>query len=257
MDAILGILGSTTLLLNGSPDDSWGKPRERALLATLAVHAGRVVSPGTLLRWAWPDDSPPPAKVGPTFHTYTTRIRRALEQLPSPPLLRPGQGGYRLEIDPLRIDLHRFRAFMAQARKFVEQRPQKAVELVDKALELWRGVPLADLSSGPAQSYRAGLLQNDWLAAHVMAVSALIDLERFDEAITRLDELHADFPTDVNLANLRLSALYGFRRFREADGFYLAMWKRLRADNDDHSIQHLRRHHTKLVARHITPEVPQ
>lgn len=257
MDAILGILGCTTLLLNGAPDDTWGKPKERALLATLAVHAGRVVSLDTLLRWAWPTDTSIPANPGPTFHTYTTRIRRALEQLPSPPRLRSGRGGYRLEIDPSLIDLHRFRAFMTQARECDDQSPRKVVNLVDNALGLWRGVPLADLSSEPAQTWRASLLQNEWLAAHVTAISALIDLQRFDEAIVRLNELHANFPNDVNLANLRLSALYGRRRFVDADTYYLTTWKRFRADGDEQSIQHLRRHHTDLRARHAPPDVPQ
>lgn len=256
MDTILGILGSTTLLLNGELDDTWGKPKERALLATLAVHAGRVVPLDTLLRWAWPDDASTPANPGPTFHTYTTRIRRALERLPSPPRLRAGQGGYRLEIDRSRIDLHRFRAFMAQAREHVEHRPRKVVQLVENALALWRGIPLADLSSEPAQSWRAALLQNEWLAAHTTLVSALIDLRRFDDAIARLDELH-DHPNDVNLANLRLSALYGRRRFPEGLSFYLASWRRFRADGDEHSILHLRRHHSELVDQHNSPDVPQ
>lgn len=257
MDTILGILGTTTLYVDGEPDETWGKPRERALLATLAVHAGRVVPLETLLRWAWPDESRTPANLGPTFHTYANRIRRALERLPSPPVLRAGQGGYRLDIDRSRIDLHRFRHLMAQAREHVKRDPRRVVELVEESLALWRGVPLADLSSEPAQAWRTALLHNEWLAAHTTMVSALLDLDRHEEAITQLDELHADHPSDVTLANLRLTALYGRRRFAEGLAFYLATWRRLRDDGDEQSIEHLRRHHAALATEHTTPDTPR
>lgn len=254
---MLGILGRTALLLDGGPDDTWGKPRERAVLATLAVHADQVVPVDKLLRWVWPEDQPVPANPGPTFNTYATRIRRALERLPQPPTLRAVQGGYRLEVDRASIDLHLFRDLVTQARRHVQESPARVVELVEAAVWLWRGLPLADLASEPAQEWRERVLRNDWLAAHALRVQALLDLERHDEAVAALDELQVDFPDDVQLANLRLSGLVGARRFSDATRHYLSTWQRFRADSDEHSAHHLRQHYNSLMSEQVEPVAPQ
>jgi DNA-binding SARP family transcriptional activator len=149
VDAMLGILGTTALLLDSGPDATWGGQRERAVLATLAVHAGDVVPVEVMLRWVWPRDKPAPVNPEPMLDTCASRIRRVLERLPSPPRLRFGLGGYRLEIERARIDLNRFRDLAAEARAFAGRDPARAVDLVDDALWLWRGLPLADLHGLP------------------------------------------------------------------------------------------------------------
>jgi tetratricopeptide (TPR) repeat protein len=234
-------------MLDGNLDDTWGKPRERAVLATLLVHANQVVPVDKLMRWVWPQDKPAPANPGPTFHTYATRIRRALERLPSPPKLRAAQGGYRLEVDRSSIDINRFRDLVTQARACAPTDPARVIDLVERAVWLWRGVPLADLVSEPARAFRERLLHNEWLAAHTIRVRALIELERHDEAVTALDELLVDYPNDVHLAKLRLTALYGWGRIPEATRFYIATRKRLRDDGEDHAADLLRQHHSELT----------
>jgi len=254
---MLGILGTTALLLDGRPDDTWGKPRERAVLAALVIHAGQVVPVDKLLRWAWPKDKPAPQNPGATFNTYATRIRRALERLPSPPILRAGQGGYRLEMDPARIDFHRFRHLVAEARKHVAEDPGRVVDMVEEAVWLWRGLPLADLTSELALAWRERLLQNEWLAAQTMRVQALLDLGRYDEVVAALDELQADFPNDVQLATSRLTALHGRRRFEDTTRYFLATRRRFRTDGDDHAAHHLLQHYTALMAENPDSSGPQ
>ncbi|MBB4909763.1 AfsR/SARP family transcriptional regulator [Actinophytocola algeriensis] len=254
---MLGILGTTALMLDGSADDTWGKPRERAVLATLVVHANQVVPVDKLLKWVWPQDKPAPANPGPTFHTYATRIRRALERLPSPPKLRAAQGGYRLEVDRSSIDIHRFRDLVADARTCADANPARVIDLVERAVWLWRGEPLADLASEPARAFRERLLHNEWLAAHTIRVRALIDLGRYDEAVTALDDLLADYPNDVHLAKLRLTALYGWGRIPEATRFYIATRKRLRGDGEDHAAELLRQHHSELAGGQPVPNPPR
>lgn len=252
---MLGILGTTALLLDSGPDDRWGPPKVRAVLATLAVHAGQVVTVDKLLRWVWPDEDWPenPQQV---YNTYATRIRRALSRLPAPPDLRAGQGGYQLRMDRSQLDLHQFRGVIAEARKHIAAAPARAVELIEGAIWLWRGEPLADLTSGPARAWRERVLQTDWLSAHTLRIQALIELARFDEALAALDEVQADHPADVNLANLRLSALYESRRFSEGIAYFLATNRRFREDGDDRAAQHLHEHHAALTAgrpEQITP----
>jgi DNA-binding SARP family transcriptional activator/tetratricopeptide (TPR) repeat protein len=253
VDALLGILGSTALLLDGEVTDTWGKPRERAVLATLAVHVNRVVSINTLIRWAWPADKPVPQNPADTFHLYAARIRRALRQLPTPARLLAGHGGYRLEMDRSQIDHFRFRELMAEA---TGQEPERAVPLIDRALTLFRGSPLADLSSPSAEAWRTGVVQNQLLAANTMLIEQLLTTRRFDEAITRLDDLHADYPDDVTLATLRLTALFGARRSTHATSVYFAMRRRLVRGGDTQAAEHLRLHHDALWAEHTSGHRP-
>jgi tetratricopeptide (TPR) repeat protein len=256
VNAMLGILGTTALLLDTGPDDRWGPPKERAVLATLAVHAGQVVTVDKLLRWVWPEDSVPdnPAQA---YNTYATRLRRALDRLPSPPELRAGQGGYRLELDRSLLDIHRFRSVLTEARKLVEQDPGRVVDMVEGAVWLWRGEPLADLTSEPAQEWRERVLRTDWLSGHTLRIQALIGLGRFDEALAALDEVQADYPEDVTLANLRLSGLYGSRRFSDGVAYFFSTWRRFRDNGDDHAAQHLGQHHTQLATGQTEPITPQ
>jgi DNA-binding SARP family transcriptional activator len=252
VDALVGILGTTALLLDGEVNDTWGKPRERAVLATLAVHVNKVVSISTLIRWAWPTDKPIPQNPADTFHMYAARIRRALRGLPTQARILAGQGGYRLEMDKSKIDYFRFRELMAQAA----QEPAQAISLLESALTLFRGAPVADLSSPLAEAWRAGVIQNQLLAAHTMLIEQLIAVRRFDEAITRLDDLHADYPDEVTLAALRLSALFGARRSTNATAFYFATRQKLRNHGDDQAAEHLRRHHDALWAQHTSAHRP-
>lgn len=256
MDAFLGILGTTALLLDGEPNDTWGKPRERAVLATLAVHVNRVVPIGTLIQWAWPADKPIPQNPAGTFHLYAARIRRVLRRLPAPALLAAGQGGYRLEMDRSLIDLFRFRALITRAGTDLTHRdPEQAIAVIEDALTLFRGSPGADLSTPKAEAWRTGIIQNQLLAANRMLLEQLVATRRFDEAITRLDDLHADYPNDVTLAELRLSALFGARRGTHATAFYFATRNKL-LGVDDHAAEHLRRHHDALWAEHTTAHRP-
>jgi DNA-binding SARP family transcriptional activator len=257
VDAFLGILGTTALLLDGEADDNWGKPKERAVLATLAVHVGQVVTIDTLIRWAWPADTPIPQYPAPTFHTYATRIRKALRRLPTPANLRAGQGGYRLEMDKSLIDRFRFRELVTQGRAHADaHEPSQAIERIEEALALWRGAPVADLTSAAALAWRATVVQNDLLVANTTLIEQLVTMRRHDAAISRLDDLHADHPDDVTLAVLRLTALYGGRRSTHATAFYLAAYRKLQNNGDDQAAAHLRQRYEELRAEHEVAHRP-
>src|SRR5262245_56932428 len=109
---MFGILGRTALLIDGSLQEGWATPRERAILGALRVNAGRWVSVDTLIEWAWPEDTAQPRNLGPTFHTYAGRIRKWLRQMPSHPALNTGNGSYLLDVDKSLIDYHQFTALL-------------------------------------------------------------------------------------------------------------------------------------------------
>ncbi len=252
---MLGILGTTALLLDGGADDEWGKPRERAVLAALLVHANEVVPVEELVRWVWPRDKPVPLHPDATFDAYVTRIRRVLDRLPSPPVLSAEDGGYRLAVDRSQVDLQLFRDLIADARE--AGAPRRALDLVEGALWLWRGLPLADLATEPARAWRERVLNEEWLAAHTIRVQALFDLGRYDEALAALDELLADFPDDLHLVTLTLTGLYRQHRLTDATRFFLTTWRRLRADGDEQAAHLLRRQYAALSAAHPAPALPR
>ena len=109
---LLGPLGVWTA---DGPVDA-GQPRQRRVLAALLVDAGRPVTPDTLVDRVWGADRPDGARH--TLHTYIARIRRVLARRrvrARPARLVHRSGGYLLEVDPDRVDLHRFRRLVALA----------------------------------------------------------------------------------------------------------------------------------------------
>ncbi|GAB7038473.1 MULTISPECIES: AfsR/SARP family transcriptional regulator [Catenuloplanes] len=101
---------------NGTQPVAVGEPRRRAVLAALLVDAGTVVGRNTLVDRVWGDD--PPAKAAETLRTHLTRLRRVISHVdwPEPPRIVRQPGGYRLDVDPDRVDLHLMRRLVRQAR---------------------------------------------------------------------------------------------------------------------------------------------
>jgi tetratricopeptide (TPR) repeat protein len=243
-------------LINGRLQEDWGRRRERAILATLLVHAGRWVSIDTLIEWAWSEDKPPrnPAQ---TFHNYATRIRKWLVPLPSSPTLQAGNGAYRLEVDRSRIDYNQFRSLIAEARAEARSgNPKRAVELAEQALGLWRGLPLEGLNSEPAIAWRRRVVQNEWLPAQATLLQALVDIEEFDDALVRLDDLQADYPNDLSLAKLRLSVLHGLARHAESYTYYVRTRRRWLDEGDEQAADDLRHHYESLKSFTPNQETP-
>ena len=109
-----------------------GGPRQRALLATLALHANEVVSVDRIVDSVWGATSPPSARH--VVQTYVSQLRPALDGVAA---LRTQAPGYRLEIEPEHLDAARFEKLVREARAAVD--PVRAVELLDESLALWRG----------------------------------------------------------------------------------------------------------------------
>jgi tetratricopeptide (TPR) repeat protein len=250
VDIVFGILGRTALRIDDDLDEAWGSTRLRAMLATLLVHAGRAVPISTLLAWIWPDDGSIPQNPASTLYTYATRIRTSLRRLPEPPALHVENGYYRLEVDKSLIDYERFRVSVGQARVHARAGSHReAVDWAARALALWRGPALEDLTSEPARAWRTRVRWDEWIPANVIHIEALLGLDEFEEALTRLDDLKTDYGHDVMLAKLRLAALYGLSRFAEATAYYLGMRRQFLDDADEQSAGDLRDYHESLRER--------
>jgi tetratricopeptide (TPR) repeat protein/DNA-binding SARP family transcriptional activator len=250
MHIAFGILGPTVVNLGGVLEENWSTPKVRALLATLLVHAGQTVAIDDLVRWAWGDDEALPRHPASTFHTYATRLRRALSQSDPTATLRTGNGAFRLDVEKSHIDYHKFSQLIRQARLDLrEKRPESAVEMAEAALELWRGRPLESLTSEAAEAWRSRVIRDEWLPANTVLLGSLVEMGEYDQVLARLNTLSVDHPEDVNRAMLRISALHELSRGSEATTYYFEARRRLLAQGDELAADHLRDHHESLRNR--------
>ena len=131
------LLGPLRLVVDGRPVEVPG-PKRRALLALLGLAGGRTVSVSHLLDALWPGE--PPESGPAALHSHVSRLRAHLG--PAAAALERAGGGYRLRLPPGALDAGHARELLRRAR---DRPPAEAVELLDAAVELWRGPALADL----------------------------------------------------------------------------------------------------------------
>jgi predicted ATPase/DNA-binding SARP family transcriptional activator len=145
----ISILGTLEVATADAEPVAVGGFLVRALLAVLALEAGRTVTSERLIDALWPDE--PPANAANALQTLVRRLRVALRPYE---IVRSRPGGYLLAIDPVQVDALRFRRLT-----------RAASEKLDEALALWRGPALADLGAVPYLANAAAGLEEDRLAA--------------------------------------------------------------------------------------------
>ncbi len=218
------LLGPVEVRVAGRPVDA-GPPRQRSVLAALAVDAGRPVPVSTLVDRVWGDA--PPNQVRHALHVYVGRIRGMIRDAgagTAVQLERRSQG-YLLGADPDLIDVQRFRRLVGQAG----DRDRPAAErsaLLRQALALWRDTPLSDLGSEWAARMRAG-----WQQQRVTAVLEWAELElgRRQPAgvVAALTDLIAEHPLLEQPVSALMRALHHAGRSAEAVEVYAAARGRL------------------------------
>jgi DNA-binding SARP family transcriptional activator len=217
----LRLLGPVEILVDGMPAEL-SRPQLRAVLAVLAVEAGRPVSADTLLDRVW-DGAPPKAALG-VLYSHITRIRRALESATGNTqqgaLVRQ-PAGYLLDIDPDHIDLHRFRRLVAEAAE-TRQALGERLGLLSEALGLWRGTPLADVRGQWADRIRVAYRQQRLDAAVGWAQTEL-RVGHGTAVIGAIRELLAEYPLAEPLAATLMRALVAAGRTPEALECYAAI----------------------------------
>jgi DNA-binding SARP family transcriptional activator len=103
----LHLLGEVSADVDGHPVDL-GTPRQRCVLAALAVDADRVVPVDRLIERVWGAAAERRARA--TLHSYISRLRRALAHADGVSIVHRS-GGYALMADEAEteVDLRRFR----------------------------------------------------------------------------------------------------------------------------------------------------
>jgi predicted ATPase/DNA-binding SARP family transcriptional activator len=211
-----GILGGTQAWSSGGePVALGGGPGRRAVLALLALDAGRIVSVQRMVDGLYGEE--PPASVGNALQSQISRLRGALRAAGQPELIENHPAGYRLAVDPEQVDAHRFaRLAAAGGQALADGDPAKAGALLTDALDLWRGQALADVADAPFAGPQIVRLEELRLTAAEDRAQACLDLGLNAEAAARLRELVPAHPLRERLATLLVQALHEDGRRAEA-----------------------------------------
>lgn len=164
-----------------------GTPKQRAVLAMLAIESPRVVSADRLIDELWADE--PPARAMASLQSYISRLRRVLEptraSVAPPTILISRAPGYTLQTKPESVDAIQFAITIAEAARRADDDPAVAEQMLSDALSLWRGDPIPELGSGSfAVAERSRL--------HELRLGAIEDRHRIWLRLGRASEIIAD-----------------------------------------------------------------
>ncbi|MFE9691894.1 BTAD domain-containing putative transcriptional regulator [Micromonospora sp. NPDC005806] len=206
----IGILGQVELTVDGI--DVALAPLERALIAILAAHRGRIVSVDRLIDGLWPDR--PPGGARNRVQAVIASVRRSAAR----ELVLTRSPGYQLGTAVV-VDSAEFAADVQAAAAAAEAR--SAVELLDQALARWRDDAFVDVTSTLVDVERDRLHE---LRAHALElrVEALLSLGMHHELVPELATLVRDRPLRERLRGQLMVALQRSGRQAEALAVYRA-----------------------------------
>jgi tetratricopeptide (TPR) repeat protein len=240
--------------MHGHLTAGWGSPKLRKVLAALLTEPRSRMGAAKLAEWVWSVDEPEPNDPVSTFRTYSGRIGKAMREAEVPATLRTIDGALHLEVERSAIDYFAFGALIETARRHSKEKNHEAAfEVATEALALWRGQPLADLTSQPARTWRYSAVHNAWLPANQLLLGELIELGRFDAALRKLDELQREHRTDVGLARRRLHVLRELDRTDDMGAYHISVRKLLLADDDHAAAADLLEYYNSLIPSGTPP----
>jgi predicted ATPase/DNA-binding SARP family transcriptional activator len=215
-------------------------PLPRALLALLALRPGSAVPADEITDGLWGDA--PPESARNVVQVYVSSLRKTLGR----DVVVSGPGGYGLDA-AVRVDAVEFERGL-RAGSVMGGDPAEVADVLGRALELWRGEPLADVSAPFAEGQRTRLTE-----LRLLAVERLADAElacgRQGDLVPELEAWVARYPLREVLWAQLITALD--RSGRQADA--LAAYQRVRAVLRDElgadPGEQLQRAHTEVLAR--------
>jgi SARP family transcriptional regulator, regulator of embCAB operon len=205
------------LEVEGVPRSLLGGPKQRALLAYLLLHANEFVPRDRLVDAVWGESAPPTARS--IVQGYIHKLRLALDETPAKIATR--SGGYVLEVDTDELDARRFERLAIEGREaLAAEDPERAQRLFERALALWRGEPLADLTYERAVEAEARRLSDLWLEATMDRIDAQIALGGDVPLLGELESLVSRHPLSERLRGQLMLAYYRAGRQAEALNTY-------------------------------------
>lgn len=181
----IGVLGPLTV----DGDAGALPPRERAVLAALAVRRGEVVNAETLADAWWGERLP--ATWNKALQGCMVQLRKEL----GPGAIETSTQGYRLVVAADEIDAYRFERLVFRAQElWTLGEPERTAYLVDEALGLWRGPALVDLPRWEPGRIEATRLEELRLDAEELRLDAALRAGRYREVLAEAQARVAEAP---------------------------------------------------------------
>ena len=200
---ILGPLEAT----NEQEAIALGGPRQRAVLVALLLRAGRVVPTEQLVDELY--GAEPPKTATTSLQNAVVALRTAL----GPDVLVTRPPGYVLRIDREQVDAHRFEHLLADARR---ASPAERRQLLERALELWRGPALAEFAFEDWAQTEIRRLEELRLVGLEERLDVDIELGHPADVVPELEALVGEHPLRERLWYLLMLALHRAGRSAEA-----------------------------------------
>ena len=210
---MLRLMGPLDLSSGGGEHDLGG-PRQRVVLAMLALNANRVVPVERLIDAVWNTDPPTTARA--QVQICISTLRKIFVDAKVAMRIRTRSPGYQLDAPPDELDTEQFCALVATARAHTAAgRISEAVATLRTALALWRGKALADLDSDLVRR-GADQLEHARLAVVMERIGLDLALGRHEEVVGELTALVDEHPLRERLYEFLMLALYRSGRQAEA-----------------------------------------
>jgi DNA-binding SARP family transcriptional activator/pimeloyl-ACP methyl ester carboxylesterase/class 3 adenylate cyclase len=207
------ILGSPQVVVDGRPLGVGG-PRTTAVLAMLAVNAGKIVAADVLQEELWP--GLPARRAAANLQVRVSELRSALRAAGQDQRLVTRPPGYVLRAEPEEVDASCFAALLARGREALASGDaHRAADHLRAASALWRGPALSGLADVPFARAEAARLEQARLEAVELRVEAELACGGGPELVAELEALTAEHPLRERLWAQRMLALY--RAGRQAD----------------------------------------
>ena len=184
-----------------------GGSKQRALLALLALERGRTVATDALIEALWPQK--PPGRPQTAIQGYVSHLRKALGH----DALITDASGYRLELAEGALDSAEFEHMLTTAGRLA---PAARVDMLSKALALWRGPALADFLYEPWAQGEASRLEELRLNGLEARIDAHLAVGHASELVGELEVLVAGHPLREHFCRQLMLALYRSGRQAEA-----------------------------------------
>jgi DNA-binding SARP family transcriptional activator len=190
---------------------SIGGYRQRAVLASLLLHANEVVPSERLVVDLWGEDSPRSA--ANSLQAAISRLRRVLP----PGRLITRTPGYAVRIFPEELDVSQFGQLVTEGREALTAgAADQAARTLRQALSLWQGPALADFRYEPFAQAEIVRLEELRLTCVEERVEADLALGLAGVLIAELQRLVSEHPVRERLRGQLMLALYRDGRQTEA-----------------------------------------
>jgi DNA-binding SARP family transcriptional activator len=248
----LMLLGPLRLLDDDGERVEVTGPRQRNLLAALAVYANQPVSADNLAEMVW-DGAPPPGSIV-TLRSHLARLRRLLgARIARRIVTRPP--GYAIELGDDELDLLEFANHCRRAGAALRAADYaEASEFGARALALWRGRPLSDVPSELLRDLLVPQFERQRIQVAEDWIEAELRLGRYEPVLERLRDLTAQYPLREHFHVQLMLALAHTGRRAEALTAYQDARKTLVSELGVEPGQEMRALHERILADE--PELP-